>query len=109
MPIWEKTELDSKPIQCYSRSLVFLGGSKVKNPPANVGEAGGAGSIPELGRCPGERNGNPLQYSYLGNPMDRGAWWAIVYRVATSWTQLSYTHTRTPGHVMGQSQKACLV
>ena len=41
--------------------------------------AGDLGSIPRLGRCPGERNDNPLQYSYLENLMDRGAWWAIVH------------------------------
>ena len=38
------------------------------------------GSVPESGRCPGEGNGNPLQYSCLENPMDRGAWWAIVHK-----------------------------
>ena len=43
-------------------------------------------SIPELGRSPGEGNGNPLQYSGLENPMDGGAWWAIVHGVAKSWT-----------------------
>ena len=46
----------------------------VKNPPANVGDISDAGSIPGLGRSPGEGNGNPLQYSCLENPMDRGAW-----------------------------------
>ena len=55
------------------------GGSAVKNPPA---KAGNVGSIPRLGRSPGEGNGNPLQYSCLGNPMDRGAWQAIVDGVA---------------------------
>ena len=54
------------------------GGSMVKNPPAN---AGIVGSIPGLGRSPGEGNGNPLQYSCLENSMGRGAWWAIVYGV----------------------------
>ena len=49
----------------------FLGGSVVKNPPANAGDMG---STPGSGRSPGEGNGNPLQYSCLGNPMDRGAW-----------------------------------
>ena len=44
--------------------------------------SGDTGSIPEWGRFPGERNGNPLQYSGLENPMDRGAWWAIVHGVA---------------------------
>ena len=42
--------------------------------------------IPGFGKSPGERNGNPLQYSYLGNPMDRGAWWATVHGVTKSWT-----------------------
>ena len=55
------------------------GCSVVKNPPANAGHAG---SIPGLGRSPGAGNGNPLQYSCLGNPMDRGAWQAIIHRVA---------------------------
>ena len=44
----------------------------LKNPPANAGDAGDWGSIPGWGRSPGEGNGNPLQYSCLGNPMDRG-------------------------------------
>ena len=51
----------------------------VKNPCANAGDAG---SIPGSGRSPGEGNGNPLQYSRLGNPMDRGALWATVHGVA---------------------------
>ena len=54
------------------------GGSLVNNLPANVGDAS---SIPRLGRAPGEENGNPLQYSCLGNPMDRGAWWATAHGV----------------------------
>ena len=52
--------------------------SVVKNPLDNAGDMG---SIPGLGRFPGEGNGNPLQYSCLGNPMDRGAWWATVHGV----------------------------
>ena len=51
--------------------------------------AGNLGSIPGLGRCPGEGKGNPLQYSCLENPMDGGAWWAIVHGVAKSQTGLS--------------------
>ena len=50
----------------------------VKNLLANAGDLG---FIPESGRSPGEGNGNPLQYSYLENSMDRGAWWATVRRV----------------------------
>ena len=57
----------------------FPGGSVVENPPAN---AGNAGLIPGLGRFRREGNGNSLQYSCLGNPMDRGAWWASVHGVA---------------------------
>ena len=57
----------------------FPGGSMVKNPPAYAGDAD---SIPGSGRCPGEGNGKPLQYSCLGHPMDRGAWWATVHGVA---------------------------
>ena len=55
------------------------GGSAVKNPPANAGDAC---SILESGRSSGEGNGNPLQYSYLENPMGREAWWATVHVVA---------------------------
>ena len=54
-----------------------------KNPPANAGDAG---LIPGLGRSPGGENGDPLQYSCWDNPLDRGAWWAIVHGVAKSWT-----------------------
>ena len=53
----------------------------VKNPPANVGDERDAGLIPGLGRSPRGGHGNPLQYSCLENPMDRGAWWATVHRV----------------------------
>ena len=58
----------------------------VKNLLANAGDARDGGSIPGLGRSPGERNGNPLQYSCLENSMDRGAWWATVHGVAKSQT-----------------------
>ena len=57
----------------------FPGGSVIKNLPANAGEMN---LIPGSGRSPGEGNGNPFQYSCLGNSMDRGAWWATVYEVA---------------------------
>ena len=60
-----------------------------KNLPAKAGDARDAGSIPGSGKSPGEGNGNPLQYSCLGNPMDRGAWQATVHGVAKSWTQLT--------------------
>ena len=54
----------------------FPGGSRVKNPPANAEDMS---SIPGLGRCPGGGNGNPLQYSCLGNPTERGAWQATAH------------------------------
>ena len=57
---------------------------------ASAYNAGDPGSIPGSGRSPGEGNGNPLQYSCLENPMDRGAWWATVHGVAKSWTWLSH-------------------
>ena len=62
----------------------------VKNPPANAGDVG---LIPGSGRSPGEGNGIPLQYSCLGNPMDREAWWAIVHGVAKSWTGPKHLNT----------------
>jgi len=64
----------------------FPGCSDGKESACNVEDLS---SIPGLGRSPGEGNGNPLQYSYLENPMDRGAWWATVHGVAKSQTQLS--------------------
>ena len=60
----------------------------VKNPPSNAEDQG---LIPGLGRSLGEESGNPLQYSCLEKPMDRGAWWAIVHGVAKSQTRLSDT------------------
>ena len=58
----------------------------VKNPPANAGNVRDLGSIPGLGKSPGAGHGNPLQYSCLGNPMDRGAWRATVHGVTKSQT-----------------------
>ena len=60
----------------------------VKNLPANAGDVRDAGSIPGWGRFPAGGHGNPLQYSFLENPMDRGAWWATVQRVSKNWTRL---------------------
>ena len=58
----------------------------VKNPPVNAGDIRGTGSIPGSGRSLGEGNGNPLQYFYLENPMDRGAWQATAHRVTKNRT-----------------------
>ena len=77
----------------------FPGSSAVKNLPANAGDTG---SIPGLGRSSGEWNGNPLQSSCLGNPMDRGTWQATVHGVSKSWTRLStWTPTKDFLHSLG--------
>ena len=60
----------------------------IENLPASAGDVRDKGSIPELGRSLRGGQGNPLQYSCLGNPMDRSAWWATVYRITKSWTPL---------------------
>ena len=70
----------------------FPSGLVVKNLPANSGHMD---SIPGSERSPGEGNGNPLQYSWLGNPMDRGAWQATVHEVSKSQTGLSNLTTAT--------------
>jgi len=77
--------------------LGFPGGSMVKNLCANAGIKRDAVSIPELGRSSEGGNGNPLQYSCLENPMDRGAWWATVHGVAKSPAQPSCViETKSP-------------
>ena len=58
----------------------------VKNLSANAGDAGDSGSIPGSGRFPGGGSGNPLQYSCLGNLMDRESWWATIHEVTKNWT-----------------------
>jgi len=84
--------------------MSFSGGSVVKNLPANAGDAG---LIPQSGRSPGEGNRNPLQYSFLENPMDRGAWWATVHGVTKSRTRLS-AHTHIYVWFSTIEYKACL-
>ena len=67
----------------------------VENPPADGREVKDSGSVPGSGKCPGGEHGNPLQYSCLENPVDRGAWWLMVHRVTKSWTQLKRISTHT--------------
>ena len=71
----------------------------VKNPPANAGDMRDASSFPGLGRFPRGGHGNPVQYSYLENSMDRGTWWATVHglqKVGHNWvTECTHTHTHT--------------
>ena len=74
----------------------FPSGSAVKNPPANAGDAG---SIPGLERSSGGGNDNPLQGSYLENPLDRGAWQATVHRFTKSQTELKRLSTHTYSHM----------
>ena len=66
----------------------FPGGTSGKEPLTNAGDVRDTGLIPGSGISPGEGNGNPLQHSYLKNPMERGAWQAMVHRKAKSWTWL---------------------
>ena len=73
-----------------NRAEGFPGGSDGEESVCNVGDLG---LITGSGRSPGESNGNPLQYSCLENPMDRGAWRATVHRIAKSWTQLKWLST----------------
>ena len=75
--------VSNSPDTCYQVALV------VKNRPASAGNVRDTCSIPGSGRSPGGGHGNPFQYSCLENPMDRGAWWAMVQRVKKSQTQLS--------------------
>ena len=81
---WKYLDLDSG--LAY---MGFYGSSAGKESTCNAGDAS---SIPRLGRSAGEGNGNPLQYSCLGNSVDRGAWQATVHRVAKSWTWLNDFH-----------------
>ena len=75
----------------------FSGGSVVKNSPSNAGASGDVWSIPGSGRSPGEGPGNPLQYSCLKNPMDRGGW---QHGVAQSLAQLEATEHSTAQHAL---------
>ena len=81
---------------CLGMDMGFPGGSYDKKSTCNAGDLS---SIPGLGKSPGGGNGNPLQYSYLDNSMDRGAWWATVHGVTKrhDWTT-KYVHAHTHTH-----------
>ena len=89
---WGRKESDMTERLAVSLSGTLEGASQVvlviRSLSASAEDVRDAGSIPGLGRSPRGGNGNPLQYSCLENPMDRGAWWATVQRVAKSQTQL---------------------
>ena len=72
----------------------------VKNLPADAGDLRDTGSIPGSGRSLGGGHGNPLQYSCLENPMDRGAWWATVHKVLKNQTLLKQLSTHTYGEFL---------
>ena len=86
---WQPGAFSSKYI-LYRRLPLWLGG---RESTCNAGATGDTGSIPGSGRSPGGGNGNPLRYSCLENPMDRGAWWATVHRVAKSQRRLKWLST----------------
>ena len=80
----------------------------VKNPPANAGDLRDSSSMPGWGRCPpGGGHGNPLQYSYLENPMDRGAWQATVHGIAKSWTWLKQLSMHAAATATAKSLQSC--
>ena len=85
----------------YRPARGFPGGSAVKESTCNTGATGDVGSIPGLGRSLGGRHSNPLLYSCLEKPMDRGAWQAIVHGITKSWMQLkrlsTYARIDLPG------------
>ena len=91
----------SMPIRLPRASQVVL---VIKNPPTNARDVRDTGSIPELGRFPEGGNDNPLQYSCVENPMDRGAWWATVHRDTKSWTWLKQLSMHT--HMCGSQSEA---
>ena len=80
----------------------------VKNPPASARDLRDTGLIPGLGGSPGGGHGNPLQYSCLENPMDKGAWWATVHRIAESQTQLKRLHTHAQRGMEGFTKTVTL-
>ena len=85
----------------YSVSIILFGhkgGASGKEPAANEGHVRDSGLIPGLGRSSGGGHGNPLQYSCLENPMDRGAWRATVHRVAKSLTWLKWLSTHAQSY-----------
>ena len=89
-PDLKQSSVKGKQIHILRLLKGFPGSSDSKE---STGNAGDLNSIPGSGRCPGEGNGSPLQYSCLENPMDRGAWRATVYRVTKSRTRLRQRHT----------------
>ena len=80
---------------------------EVKNLPANAGDAGDMGLVLGSQRSPGGGHSNPLQYSWLENPMDRGAWQATVHRVTKSWTWLKWLRMHTCTYIRSYFLQTC--
>ena len=89
---------------CLQTRIICIMVLLVKNSPASAGDLRDAGSIPGSGRSPAGRHGNPLQYSCLENPMDRGDWRAIVHGARKTWAQLKQFSTYTVSIVIGENQ-----
>ena len=104
------SKANKKPSQWGEKfALDFPGGSDGKESAYNTGDTG---LVAGSGRSPGERNGNPLQYTCLENSMDGGVWWGSVHGVTKSWTRLSdtriQTHTHTHKSALFQMMSALL-
>ena len=92
--IWDKVLMDDNTL-LLTMPTGFPGGASGKGPACQFRRLRVTGSIPGSGRSPGRGHGNPLQYSCLGNPVDRGAWWATVHGVSDTWTSLKWLSTYT--------------
>ena len=95
---------DMQKVEVWASQVALV----VKNSPANAGGVRDVPSIPGSGRSPGGGHSNPLQYSFLENLMDRGAWRAIVHRVAKSWMRLKQLSTQRWELSLLQEHLACL-
>ena len=102
--IYLKTQFSRKDIDIYRCICILFCDIVVKNKNGSVGDIRDLGLIPGLGRSPGEGNGNPLQYSCLRNPMDRGAWRATVHEVAMSQTGLSTKNNFNVSLIQGHTK-----
>ena len=102
-PSWATHSFFLNFLNWYAHKIHILGLPRWLSGKESACQAGDAGSTPGSGTSPGEGNGNPLQYSCLGNPIDRGDWRATVHGVAKSQTRLSdYTHDNSNASLLGQ-------